>query len=84
MTDRPEPRNTVTTGLTVAAVVGVMICCAVPLLVAAGVLASAGVLSDNLLIVALGAGVLGWAITRAVRRLRARERSADATDRTRS
>jgi hypothetical protein len=82
MEDRHEPRSSVTTGLTVAAVVGVMICCAVPLLVAAGVLASAGVLFDNLLVVALAAGVLGWAVTRAVRMVRARDRSAAERDRT--
>lgn len=84
MTDGPEPRSSLTTGLTVAAVVGVMICCAVPLLVAAGLLASAGVLFDNLLVVALGAGVLGWAVARAVRILRARDRSAEPRDRTRT
>jgi hypothetical protein len=82
MEDRPESRSSATTGLTVAAVVGVMICCAVPLLVAAGVLASAGVLFDNLLVIALGAGVLGWAVTRAVRTIRARDRSAVERDRT--
>lgn len=84
MTKRPQPRDPVTTGVTVAAVVGAMICCAVPLLVAAGVLTSAGVVFQNLLIIALGAGVLGWAITRAVRTLRARDRSTDPTDRTRT
>lgn len=84
MTDRPEPRSAVTAALTVAAVVGVMICCAVPLLLAAGLLASAGVLLDNLLIVALGLGVLAWALTRAVRARRARDRSADPIDRTRT
>lgn len=71
----PEPRDSATTGLTVAAVVGVIVCCAGTLLVAAGVLASAGVLFDNVLIIALAAGVLGWAVTRAVRSLRARDRS---------
>lgn len=84
MTESPEPRSSVTAGLTVAAVVGVMICCAVPLLVAAGVLASAGVLFDNLLIVALGTGVLGWAVTRAIRTLRARDRSNEPRERTRT
>lgn len=84
MTDGPEPHSSVTTGLTVAAVVGVMICCAVPLLIAAGLLASAGVLFDNLLIVALGAGVLGWAVTRALRTLRARDRSTEPHERTRT
>lgn len=75
-------RSSVTAGLTVAAVVGVLVCCAVPLLVAAGVLTSAGVLFDNLLVIALGAGVLGWAVTRAVRTIRARERAAADRDET--
>jgi hypothetical protein len=82
MEDRRESRSSATTGLTVAAVVGVMICCAVPLLVAAGVLASAGALFDNLLVIALGGGVLGWAVARAVRTIRARDRSAAEQDRT--
>jgi hypothetical protein len=71
----PQPRSSATTGLTVAAVVGVTVCSAGTLLVSAGVLASAGVLLDNLLIIALAAGVLGWALTRAVRSPRAGDRS---------
>lgn len=56
-------------------------CCAGTLLVAAGVLASAGVLFDNVLIIALAAGMLGWAVTRAVRSLRARDRSTGSDPR---
>lgn len=69
----PEPRSSATTGLTVAAIVSLIVCCVG--LVAAGVLASAGLLFDNLLLIALAAGVLGWAVTRAVRSLRTRDRS---------
>lgn len=63
-----------TTDVTVGIVVAVIACCALPLLVAVGVLTSAGVAFNNLLLIALGAGVLGWAITRIVRTLRARDR----------
>jgi hypothetical protein len=80
VTDRPQPRSSATTGLTVAAVVGVLVCCAAPLLVVAGVLTSAGVLLNNLVFIALAAGVLGWALTRAIRSLRARGRSAERHD----
>jgi hypothetical protein len=72
----------VTTGFTVAGIVGLLVCCAGTLLVAAGVLTSAGVLLDNLLVIALGAGVLGWVITRAVRTIRARDRSSEDHERT--
>lgn len=84
MTKHPEPRDPVSTGMTVAAVVGAIACCAVPLLVAAGVLTAAGAVLRNLLIIAVGAGMLGWAITRVVHTLRACDRSARPTDRTRT
>jgi Flp pilus assembly protein TadB len=80
VTDRPQPDSSATTGLTVAAVAGVVVCCAAPLLVAAGVLTSAGVLLNNVVFIALAAGVLGWALTRAIRTLRARDRSAERHD----
>lgn len=79
MPQDPQSRSSATTGLTVAAVVGVIVCCAGTLLVAAGVLASAGALFGNLLIIALAAGVLGWAVTPAVRSLLARDRSSAST-----
>lgn len=80
MDDGPEPRNS---GLSVAAVVAVVVCCAAPLLVAAGLVASAGVLLRSLLVLAVAAGVLGWAVVRAVRASRARQRLSVVRDRAR-
>lgn len=77
MDDRPAPRSS---GVTVAVVVAVVVCCAAPLLVAAGLVASAGVLLRNLLVIAVGVGILGWAITRAVHTIRARDRSSADRD----
>lgn len=77
MDDRTEPRSS---GLTIAAVVAVVVCCAAPLLVAAGLVASAGVLLRNLLVLAVGVGILGWAVTRAIRVIRARDRSSSDRD----
>lgn len=77
MDDDPKHRDSATDGLTVAVVAAVVVFCAGTLLIAAGVIASAGVLFDNLLVIAVGAGVLGWAIARALRALRSRARSAE-------
>lgn len=77
MDSKPEHRRSSPwSDITLAAVVAAVVCCAVPLLVAAGLLSSAGVLLDRPLLSALGVAVLAWALLRAGRRLRARQQSA--------
>lgn len=51
-------------GLTVVAVIVALLCCAAPLLITAGVVASVGVLLRSLLIVAVAVGLVGWAVWR--------------------
>lgn len=73
MDNRPTSGRGASTGISIAAVAGLLVCCAAKLLVVAGLLTSAGVLLDNLVVIAVGAGVLGWAASRAVRAHRARQ-----------
>jgi hypothetical protein len=59
----PDPSSKVT----VAAVVAAIACCGVPLLVAAGLLTTAGVALRNLAIIGGGVGLLAWLVLRAAR-----------------
>lgn len=54
-------------------------CCAVPLLVAAGVVASAGVLLRSLALVGAGLLLVGWPVASAIKRLSRRDKRVDAS-----
>lgn len=70
-------RSQVDRRLTVAVGVAAVVCCAAPLLIAAGLVASAGVLLRNLALVGAGLLLVGWPVARAIKRLR---RSANRID----
>jgi hypothetical protein len=75
--DLPARRDQERAELDDAVMAAVVACCAVPLLVLAGVLSSAGLLLNNPVVVALGVGALAWAGLRTARAVRARGRADD-------
>lgn len=75
MNSEPEPAPRPSSDLALAAVLAAVVCCGVVLLVAAGVLGSAGIFLDNPILAGLGVAALAWAGLRGVRLLRARSRS---------
>lgn len=77
MTANPNNKPGPMGDLTIAVMAAAVACCAVPLLVLAGVLSSAGLLLNNPVVVALGVGALAWAGLRTARAVRARSRADD-------
>jgi hypothetical protein len=53
--------------ITLGAVLAAVVCCALPLLAAAGLVTAAGLVRRNLLLVGLGVALATWLIFRAVR-----------------
>lgn len=77
MSSEPDPTPGPASDLTLAAVLAAVVCCGVILLVAAGVLGSAGIFLDNPILAALGVAALAWVGLRSIRVLRARRRTDD-------
>lgn len=73
MPDHHRPSGDLTGKVTVAAVIAALACCAIPLLITAGVITSAGVALRNLAVIGLGSTLAAWLVVRAVRSTRQRQ-----------
>lgn len=73
MPDRPRPSGDLPGQITVAAVVAVIACCALPLLVAAGLFTFAGVALRSLAPISAGGALAAWLVLHAIRNARRRQ-----------
>lgn len=65
--DGHQPDDGVASGLTITAIAVAVVCCAAPLLIAAGIVTSLGVLLRNLALIVLGTALIAWPVWRTIR-----------------
>lgn len=72
MAPSDRPSGDLTGTITIAAVVAAIACCAIPLLIAAGVVTASGLALGSWALGGLGAALAVWLVVQAVRRARQR------------